>query len=218
MQYPLHPSSSKSSLSTGAKIGIGIGAVTVALIFGVLVFLLARKHKAHKRDKAALEEMSGIGSTRQSIAASSAFGGVKNWQKNVSSDVSSGLEPIQEPTLPQVGLPPQAQYPSEWRPDQRTVSPPVPHPGYYSRSSLPSPPIPEGYSEVGSDNGFGKGSIGGGGGYGFSEGNPSELQSGHYAMQRQELQGELGEYPHEGVAQQIRYYEAPTGRMTPRIG
>ncbi|KAH7380753.1 hypothetical protein BKA66DRAFT_129997 [Pyrenochaeta sp. MPI-SDFR-AT-0127] len=221
MQFPLKATPQKSGLATGAKIGIGVGAGVIAAIFGVLMFLLARKHKQHKKDKKALEEMSGIGSTRQSVAASSAFGGVKDWRKNVS-DESSGLQPVLEPTLPRVVPPPQP-YNADWRPSQqRTVSPPVPHPGYYSRSSLPSPPIQEAYSEVGSDSGF----VSGPGG-GYASGNRSELHSGDYGMPRPELQGGQGQWQHEqathgqwaheGVAQQVRYYEAPSGRMTPKM-
>lgn len=188
----------------GVKIGIGAGAGAIALIIGVITFLLVRKHKAHKRDKATLDEMSGIGSTRQSVAASSAFGGVKSWQKGVSVDVSSGLEAVPEPTLPQVIAYQQTHYPSDWRPDYRTVSPPVPLPGHYMIASIPSPPIRE-HSEVGSDSGFG------------SE-NRSELYGGQHGIQRQEMQGGHREWRHEGVAQQVTYYEAPAGRMTPRPG
>jgi hypothetical protein len=257
MQYPLTPTeaASKSGLQTGAKIGIGAGAGVAALLFGLLTFLLWRKHRAHKKDKAALDQMSGIGSTRQSVA-SNGYGGVKAWQNRVAvSEVSSGLErvPEQEPTLPKVAIP-QPQYPAEWRPGQRTVSPPVPvpHPGYYQRSSLPNPPIPENgvyaekvYSEMGSDSGFAAGKetrselsgeyghqqrtvsppvwgeeVGGG------SGRRSEL-SGEYHTSRTELQGQYhggygdgaqGEWQHVGVAQPVRYYEAPSGRATPRVG
>jgi hypothetical protein len=198
MQYPLISTepAPKPGLATGAKIGIGAGAGVAALVFGVLIFLLLRKHRAHKKDKAALDEMSGVGSTRQSVARSSTFGGVKGWQTKVAmSEVSSGLEPIQEPTLPQVAIP---QYPADWHPGQRTVSPPVP--GYYTRDSVPSPPI----TEVGSENGRVA---------------RSELHS-EYGVQRQELQGGYhhgyDEWQHQGVAQQVRYYEAPAGRATPR--
>lgn len=203
MQYPLKPVSSKSGLATGAKIGIGVGAGVIALIVAILSFLLVRKHKAHKRDKAALEEMSGVGSTRQSVAASSAYGGVKDWQRKVPLVINSGLEPVQEPSLPQVAVAPQPQHPSEWRPGHRTVSPPLPHQGYSSRLSMPSPPLPEGYSEVGSD-------------IGYDSGYRSELHSGPIAH-GQELQGGYGEWRHEGVAQQVHYHEAPAGRMTPRM-
>ncbi|CAO2647825.1 Nn.00g087470.m01.CDS01 [Neocucurbitaria sp. VM-36] len=176
MQYPLHPSPSKSGLSTGAKIGIGAGAAIITIVFGVLIPGGDERYRQHAPKR---------------VAASSAFGGVKDWRKNISSDVVSGLEPIQEPTLPQVNLPAQAQYPSDWRPDQRTVSPPVPNPGYYSRSSLPSPPIPGGYSEVGSENGYSGAYSKGSGTTVYGGGNPSELQSGNYGMQRQELQGDM---------------------------
>ncbi|KAH8732367.1 hypothetical protein GQ44DRAFT_179935 [Phaeosphaeriaceae sp. PMI808] len=212
MQYPLQVTEPvpTPSLATGAKIGIGAGAGVVALIFGLLAFLLLKKHKAHKRDKAALEEMSGIGSTRQSVATGSAFGGVKAWQTKVaSSEVSSGLEPVLEPTLPQVVMPQQTQYPAEWRPGQRSISAPVqvPHPGYHARNSAPSPPIPEGYSEVGSDGG-----------------RRSELYSGEFGMQRHELQngyqayGGHEDWQQQGAAQPTRYYEVPDGRATPRVG
>ncbi|KAH7077795.1 hypothetical protein BKA63DRAFT_272211 [Paraphoma chrysanthemicola] len=257
MQYPLVAPTPvpKSGLQTSAKIGIGAGAGVAALIFGLLTFLLLRKHRAHKKDKAALDQMSGIGSTRQSVASNS-YGGVKAWQKKVAvSEVSSGLEPVpeQEPTLPNVAVP-QPQYPAEWRPGQRTVSPPVPvpHPGYYQRSSLPSPPIPEHgvygekvYSEMGSDGGFTDGraarselsgeythrqgnasptvwgeEVGGG------NGRRSEL-SGEYQVSRPDLQSQYqggygdsaqGEWQHVGVAQPVRYYEAPAGRAMPRVG
>lgn len=220
MQYPLVVTepAPKSGLAKGAKIGIGAGAGVAALVFGLLLFLLLRKHRAHKRDKTALEEMSGPASTRQSIAASSAFGGVKAWQTKVaSSEVSSGLEPVQEPKLPQISVP---QYPAEWRPGQRAVSPPVPipHPGYYERSGMHSPTIPEGFSEVGSENGRVP---------------RSEMSSGEYGLTRQELQGGYQEggyqqnrqgyggqeaWAQHGVAQEVRYYEVSSGRATPRVG
>ena len=204
MQYPLNSVPSKQGLSTGAKIGIGAGAGVTALVFGILLFLLLWKHKQHKKDRKALEEISGMGSTRQSVAASSAFGGVKDWRKNVPADVSNGLEPVQQPTLPQVGPPPPLQAGNWWQGQQRTVSPPVPYPGYYSRSSIPSPSMPGPYSEVGSENGY-------------ANGNRSELNSGDYGMQRPELHGGYEEWRHEGVTQPVVYYEAPAGRMTPMI-
>ena len=242
MQYPVK--AAKPALATNAKIGIGAGAGGAALVFGVLIWLLIWKHRAHKRDKAALESLSGIGSTRQSVAASSAVGGVKEWRKTVpaspagiQSRFQDGLEPM--PTLPNVGI---TQYEADWRPGQRTVSPPIPAP--YVHQSIPSPPVPEGYSEVDSQHAItdrrylnnntpGVASDGG-----YSSGNRSEL-SGEYPFPRQELQGvpeeqhswthrhDQGAYQETmqsqpwsaqpGIGDRTRYYEAPAGRMTPRM-
>jgi hypothetical protein len=213
-QYPLKSVPASGGLATGTKIGIGVGAGAVALLFGILALFIIRQHRAHKRVKTALEEMSGIGSTRQSVVGSSAFGGVKDWQKNVSPEVSSGLEPVQEPSLPQVVSPP-LPYVSDaqHRPGhRRTMSPPISYSGYYSRSSIPSPPIPEGYSEGGSETGYSNNRVSGG----YMAGNRSELHSGEYEIQRQELQGGYGAWQHQGEPQ-VTYYEVPTGRMTPGV-
>lgn len=233
MQYPLKVSNSPTQpgLSTIAKGGIGAGAGIAVLILGFLVFLLFKKHKAHKRDKAALEEMSGVGSTRQSMATGSVAGGVKAWQSKVAaSEVSSGLEPVQEPTFMQNTVPHQAQYPADWRPAQRTASPPVPapSPAYFQRASIPSPTILEGYSEAGSSSGYRNG-----------QASRSELHGDEYGVQRQELGGGSSRQPiyqnayhggqggyipanegwqHQGVAQEVRYYEVPARGTTPRIG
>lgn len=247
MQYPVK-AEPKPALTTNAKIGVGAGAGGAALVFGILIWLLIWKHRAHKRDKDALKSLSGMGSTRQSVAASSAVGGVQEWRKNVPASPNGsrfyeGLETIPEPqpTLPNVGM---AQYPADWRPGQRTISPPLP--GTFVHNGIPSPPIPEGYSEADSqqtmvdrrysnNNTPGVGSDGG-----YSTANRSELQSGEYPFPRQELQGVPEEQhgwaqgsgqsgyqngvgepwrPQQAVpGQQTRYYEAPAGRMTPRVG
>lgn len=261
MQYPVKPVS-KPALTQNAKIGIGAGAGGAALVFGILLFLLLWKHKAHKRDKAALESLSGFGpglsSTRQSVAASSAVGGVKEWRQNVptSPAAQSRFHEGLEPTLPNVAA---AQYPADWRPGQHqrqrqsSMSPPIPAP--YARNSIPSPPIPEGYSEADSQHGIlnnrysnnNTPGVASDGGYSSR----SELQSGEYPFPRQELQGvpeEGGQqwpvYQNAPVGQQMyqapqmsqmqpmqpmqpwsgvqgeqqRYYEAPAGRMTPKVG
>ncbi|KAF2263703.1 hypothetical protein CC78DRAFT_568770 [Lojkania enalia] len=224
MQYPVQ--TPKQGMSTNAKIGIGAGAGGAALIFGVLTALLIWKHRAHKRDKAALESLSGFGpgmsSTRASHVGGSQVGtGVREWRSNVPPPPVSGPfhEGGLEPTLPNVPVP--ATYAADWRPGQRTMSPP-----YAPRS----PSIPEGYSEVDSQQGMlaverrysnnntpGLGSDGG-----YSTGNRSELQSGEYPFPRQELQGVpegqaweyRGQSPQQGGPHHLPqgYYEAP-GRM-----
>lgn len=188
MSYPVQPP--KQGLATGAKIGIGVGGGVVAAVLGMLLWLLMWKHRAHKRDKAALESLSGFGpglsSTRQSLAASNAAStnaGVTHWRDSVipqppaQGRFSEGLEP----TLPNV-----APYPADWRPGQRTVSPPIP-----ARYSSTTPSIPEGYSEIDSQQGMisrhsNTPGVGSDGGY---NSNRSELQGEEYPFPRHELQG-----------------------------
>jgi hypothetical protein len=241
MQFPVKPAP-KPALATNTKIGIGAGAGGAALVLGALIGLLIWKHKAHKRDKDTLKSLSGMGSTRQSVAASSAVGGVSEWRKNIPGSPTGGrfyegLETIPEPqpTLPNIGMN-RNSYPADWRPGQRTISPPLP--GSFTHNSMPSPSIPEVYSEADSHNMLisqrysnntsptvrSEG--------GFSSGNRSELQSGEY-FPRQELQGvpEEGQWVQHGYqdgvgepwgggqgGQQVTYHEVPARGMTPRVG
>lgn len=242
MQYPVKEPS-KPGLAQNTKIGIGAGAGGAALVFGILIWLLLWKHRAHKRDKSALESL-GVTewstSGRQSIAASSAVGGgVKKWRQSIPvSPTSSRFHEGLEPTLPNVSMS-QNQYPGDWRPAQRAMSPPISAP--YARSSIPSPPIPEGYSEADSQQGMlssrssynNTPGVASDGGY---SSNRSELYSGEYPFPRNELQGVPEEqqnwtsvYPNTEQHQQhltalppmgageMLYHEAPTGRMTPRM-
>ena len=75
MKYPVKPPP-KAGLAPSAKIGIGAGAGGAALLFSLLIFLLIRKHRAHKRDRAALESLSrfgpGLSSACQSTATAAA--------------------------------------------------------------------------------------------------------------------------------------------------
>lgn len=237
MQYPLKPA--KTGMATTTKIGIGAGAGSAVLIIGVLLWLFMRKHRAHKRDKAALE----------SVTASSTVGDVKEWRKSVpgsppgtQSRFYEGLEIA--PKMPNVSVVPAPAYAGDWRPGQQVVSTAMPHP--YARHSVPNSISSGGlsdadsqtamldnrYSSVHSPHSPGVGSDGG-----YSNGNRSELQSGEYGFQyRQELPGvpeeqhaawanahahDQGQYqeptqvqsynPQPGIGDRTRFYEAPAG-------
>jgi len=221
MYYPVKPAS-EPSLATNAKIGIGVGAGGAALVFVALLWLLLRKHLAHKRDRNTLKSISGMGSTRQSVAASSAVGGVSEWRKGIPGSPTGGrfyegLEPLPErPTLPEVEN--SQRYPADWRPGQRTVSPiSAPLPGSFVHRSMPSPPIPpipEGFLEADGQHAtytYRYSNSASPGVMSEMESNGrSELQSSDDLFLRQELQG----VP-EGQGWQ--YHEAPPGRMTPQV-
>ena len=148
--------------------------------------------------------MSGIGSTRQSVATSSFVGGVKDWQNKFPSDISSGLGSVTEY---RASVAPQPQYPAEWRPEQRTVLPTPSHPGHYYRASLLSPRLPEGYSDVGVVLAMM-----------VDIGVSCRVGRTSYVAHIQELHDRLGEWLHEGVARQVRHVETPVGRMIPKLG
>jgi len=215
MQYPVRPPK-KSGLATNAKIGIGAGAGGAALIFGLLLFLLVRKHRAHKRDRDALESLNNFGpaSIRQSVnqrssrysASNTGASMVDGWMKNAPPSITNSTSRFHESGLEvSTGGP---RHTADWTPGQQptlpNVSPPpmatmmnapvVGHMRSASDMRYPSPPVDSNYAELGAQDANsrrysdGTTMVGAPSPGSQSPLNRSELQGGEY-FQRQELQG-----------------------------
>ena len=198
MQYPVKPPP-KAGLAPSAKIGIGAGAGGAALLFGLLISLLIWKHRAHKRDRAALESLSGSGpglsSARQSTVTAAAT--TRSRYSAPSQDVTQWRQDV----LPEVAPQPVRQYPADWTPSSASGSPPLlgGRNGFVQQQQqqqqagletrFPSPPVPGPYpSQVELQ------------GRPFPMVSPTELQAGQ-GFQRQELQGRQWAPRHEAPSQ-----------------
>lgn len=188
IKYPVKPPP-KAGLATSAKIGIGAGAGGAALLFGLLISLLIWRHRVHKRDREALESLSGSGpglsSARHSTVTAAAT--ARSRYSIPSKEVAEWRQDV----LPEVAPQPVRQYPVDWTPSPGSGSPP-PLGGrndFVQQQQLlqqqagleprfPSPPIPGPYpSQVELQ------------GRPFPMVSPTELQAGQ-DFQRQELQGQ----------------------------
>ena len=203
MQYAVKPPP-KAGLATSAKIGIGAGAGGAALLFGLLVFLLFWKHRAHKRDRAALESLSGFGpglsSARQSTATAAMT--ARSRYSAPPQDVTEWQQGVPPEVVPQ----PVRQYPADWTPSSAPGSPPLGgRNGFVQQQQhqqqqqqwqqagleprFPSPPVPGPYPSQAELQGRP-----------FSTVSPTELQAGQ-EFQRQELQGQQWAPRHEAPSQ-----------------
>ena len=199
----LKPVPSKHGLSNGAKIGIGVGAGIITIVFGIMMFLLLWKHKQHKKDRKALEEMSGLAardkvSRRAVHLAVSRIGGRMFHQR-----LAAASNLCKNPPYPKLGL--LRRY--MLRIGDQVNSALFLH--YNTQTTTQDHLyLARIYRRLirkwGGDNGY-------------ANRNRSELNSGDYGVQRQELQCGYQEWRHESIAQPVVYHEAPAGRMTPMM-